>query len=188
MLQAYLLAMKRAFFLLVCLSFCFSSCEKGEESPALSGIVSIDNTRTYIDGTAGFTTQGFSFSLGEKVATGNAASPPDISVSHSGDDLFLQTNSYNNSFYLYGSYGDAESAQEAFATLASANITTWEEWANPVTANQIWIFRTSHNTYAKFRIVSTLVELRQGWDYTSAECTLEWEYQPDGSLTFPIDE
>jgi hypothetical protein len=49
--------------------------------------------------------------------------------------------------------------------------------------NQIWIYRSGSENYSKFRIISTKSEPGNMRDY--AECTFEWVYQPDGTLTFP---
>ena len=55
--------------------------------------------------------------------------------------------------------------------------------ADPINANQVWVYRTGTETYAKIRIISTVNEIRDDMPY--GECTFEWVYQPDGSLTFP---
>ena len=89
------------------------------------------------------------------------------------------------SFFNAGEYPDAVSAETVFDNLKSATIpeSSWEGLASPLKANQIWIYRTGQDTYAKIRIISLIGELRSGVNY--AECTFEWEYQPDGTLTFP---
>ena len=56
--------------------------------------------------------------------------------------------------------------------------------ADPVIANQVWVYRTGTETYAKIRIISTVNETRDDLPY--GECTFEWVYQPDGSTTFPV--
>jgi hypothetical protein len=66
----------------------------------------------------------------------------------------------------------------------------WTDFADPVKPNQVWIYRSQGEKYAKIRIISTVNErrkdtsaLRDSVDY--AECTFEWVYQPDGTITFP---
>jgi len=49
--------------------------------------------------------------------------------------------------------------------------------------NQIWLYRSGTERYAKIRIISTKLDITKDPDY--AECTFEWVYQPDGTLTFP---
>jgi hypothetical protein len=70
-----------------------------------------------------------------------------------------------------------------FYNLTSFTVPEWKVWADSVMPNQIWIYRSGTEHYAKIRIISTVSETRSGHDY--AECTFEWVYQPDGTLTFP---
>ncbi|MDP4224156.1 MAG: hypothetical protein Q8868_12665, partial [Bacteroidota bacterium] len=110
---------------------------------------------------------------------------PDITVDNDGTKLLLMANNLKNSFYKAGEYPDATSAKTAYDNLKSATIndTDWIGIAYGIASNQIWIYRSGTNNYAKFRIISTVAEVRAGRNY--AECTFEWEYQPDGTLTFP---
>jgi hypothetical protein len=55
--------------------------------------------------------------------------------------------------------------------------------ADPVTENQVWIYRSGNEKYAKIRIISTVNEIRENLPF--GECRFEWLYQPDGSKTFP---
>ncbi len=89
------------------------------------------------------------------------------------------------SFYKAGEYNDAVSAATAYDNLKSATVSEaqWEGLGSPVMENQIWIYRSGTNHYAKFRIISTKTGPGQVKPY--AECKFEWEYQPDGTLTFP---
>jgi hypothetical protein len=94
-------------------------------------------------------------------------------------------NNLNNSFYKAGEFNDASSAETAYDNLKTGTVqpTEWEGLASPIKAYQVWIYRSGTNNYTKFRIISTISEVRSGKDY--GECTFEWEYQPDGTLTFP---
>ncbi len=102
-----------------------------------------------------------------------------------GTNLLFMTDNLKDSFYNAGEYPDAVSAKTAFDNLKSATVpaASWEGLASPLKVNQIWIYRTGQDTYAKIRIISLIGEIRNGIDY--AKCTFEWEYQPDGTLTFP---
>ncbi len=97
--------------------------------------------------------------------------------------FILQTGAGLNGFYLAGEYADEATARQAFNNLTAPVVTQWEEWANPVKPNQVWVYRSADEHYAKIRIASVFSESRSPRNY--AECTLEWVYQPDGSLTFP---
>jgi hypothetical protein len=158
----------------------FSACSK-DSSPPTSGTVTIDNT-TQLGQT--YYVYGFLFSQGKKVPTsGNPQ--PDITIDNDGTQLLMMANNLKNSFFKAGEYPDGASAKSAYDNLKSATVgdTDWIGIANGIVPNQVWIYRSGTTNYAKFRIISTVAEVRAGRNY--AECTLEWEYQPDGTLTFP---
>ena len=169
---------KSLFFILLMLFFLQISCKK-DDTPSTSGIATIDNT-TYLDQT--YYVFGFLFSEAKLVST-LADPPPDITVDSDGTNLLFQANNLKNSFYKFGEYNDAASAKTAFDNLTSANVTQWEGLAYPVEANQIWLYRSGTEHYAKLKIISIISEIRSERNY--AECKFEWVYQPDGSLTFP---
>ena len=160
-----------------------TACSKNDD-PDKSGTVAINNELTFDQQRQTFISYGFSFSKAKLVSIFETP-PPDITVDNDGtlDNLILQTGNYKNSFYKAGEYSDAATARQEFDKLTSPVVSDWEIWAFGIKANQIWIFRTSAEKYAKIRIISTLSEARVSQDY--AECTFEWVYQPDGSLTFP---
>lgn len=158
----------------------FTGCRK-EDDIRLSGIDTIDNT---IYGTTEYYAMGFRFS--DSRLTSTLYSPgPDITIDNDGtlDKLLLLTNSYYNSFFKVGDYANAAEAEEAFDNLTEPTVTQWVVWAESIAPNQIWIYKTSTEKYAKIRIISTLSEMRDDWKY--AECKFQWAYQPDGTLTFP---
>jgi len=170
--------MRNILLILFSLSLCMISCKKEDEIP-VSGTVTIDNitgfSQTYF-------VYGFLFSRAEIVSTLNDP-PPDITVDSDDTSLFFQTNNLKDSFYKFGEYDSTDSAQEAFDNLTTVSVTQWEGLAYPVEPGQVWIYRSGSEHYAKIRIISTVTEVRDNRDY--AECTFEWAYQPDGSLTFP---
>lgn len=171
---------RRLFAILISILALTGSCKK-DTSPATSGTVTIDNT-TVLGQT--YYVYGFLFSEAKKVPTsGNPQ--PDMTVATDGTNLFLQANNLKNSFYKAGEYPDAASAKTAYDNLLSVSIgeSDWVGVAYGIVSNQIWIYRSGAATYAKFLITSTKAEVRNGSDY--AECTFEWRYQPDGTLTFP---
>lgn len=164
----------------------FARCKKEStnipdiDSVRLSGIDTINNN---LYGSGPYYAYGFSFPQGKKIST-LSVPEPDITVdSYNLDTLILQTNNYKNSFYLAGEYGNATLAEEAFDSLTSPIVLQWAIWAKPVKANQIWVYKSGTNHYAKLRIISTVSKAASPIDY--AECVFEWVYQPDGSLTFP---
>jgi hypothetical protein len=163
------------------LTILFSACTKVEKTPT-SGITTIENTIHRPTNPYVF---GFSFSTAELVAN-NATPGPDILLFVNTDltpyRLTLQADNLKPSFCKIGDYSSEAEAIAAFDNLHEAAITRWEDMADPVSTNQIWICRTGNDTYAKIRIISTVNEIRQTVTY--GECKFQWVYQPDGSLTF----
>lgn len=158
-----------------------AGCKKDETAP-LSGIITIDNKRMQGSGT--YYIMGFTFATASKVSTLSQPGP-DISlvVDRGSGIITLQTGNFNDSFFKYGEYADASTAEQAFDALTSFGQVQWKGLAEPVMINQIWIFRTSTNHYAKIRIIS--ISTKDTGGEIEAECTFEWVYQPDGTLTFP---
>ena len=174
--------MKKLVFILIVIISVLSGCTK-KEPTRTSGIDTIDNI-TYFSTT--YYNYGFSFSGAKLVAT-TTTPGPDITIFVNVDDvtprLTLQTNNLNPSFYKIGDYTDATTAQTAFDGLKTVSATQWQYMADPLNANQVWIYKSGNNNYTKIRIVSTINETRQSVPY--GECTFQWIYQPDGSTTFP---
>lgn len=174
--------MKRSFFILLIILTILSGCSK-DNSPRTSGTDTIDNT---LYGTGPYYANGFSFSKAKKVSTLDNTGY-DITIYVNNDNpvsrLTLQANNFKPSFYKFGDYPDAASAVSAFNNLKTVGTYQWQEMADPINDNQIWVYRKGSEKYAKIRIVSTKNEIRNNLPY--GECTFEWLYQPDGSLIFP---
>jgi hypothetical protein len=159
-----------------------SGCTK-KESTRTSGIDTIDNI-TYFGTT--YYNYGFLFS-GAKLVKTFPSPGPDITIYVNIDNvtprLTLQSNNLNPSFYKAGDFPDVSSAQSAFDNLKTVTATQWQDMADPVNDNQVWIYKSGTGNYTKLRIVSTVNEPRSGIAY--GECTFQWVYQSDGSSTFP---
>jgi hypothetical protein len=177
--------MKRSLILIFVLAIILTSCKKTDNTPSGSGTVTIDS-KTYQSST--YYVYGFLFSKAKKVST--LENPgPDITVYVNSDTptdtwLYFQANNLNPSFSKIGDYPDAASASAAFDNLKTVGNTVWTDLAEPVAANQVWLYKTGTPCYAKLRIISTVNETRDNLPY--GECSFEWVYQPDGSATFPV--
>jgi hypothetical protein len=175
--------MKKSFILIILISIVLSGCKK-DETPSVSGTVTIDN-KTYQSTT--YYVYGFSFSKAKKVSTLDTPGPDLIvfvNATTPPNRLTFQAANLNPSFFKLGDYPDAQSASAAFDNLTTVENYQWTEMADPISANQVWVYRTGNETYAKIRIISTVNEPRDGLPY--GECSFEWVYQPDGSKTFPV--
>jgi hypothetical protein len=173
--------MRKTALILVSVMLIMHGCTKDDAIPA-SGTITLDNTLAFNQVSQAYYSYGFLFSKAEKVST-LSKPEPDITVDSDGTNLFLQTNNYKNSFFKSGEYADESSAKETFVNLTEVNVSQWLGMASPLKPNQVWIYRSGTEHYAKIRIISTVSEVRDYRDF--AECTFEWVYQPDGSLTFP---
>ena len=173
--------MKKIKCIILAMFIALSACTKVEPTRT-SGIDTIDNTvhlPTYF-------AYGFSFSEGKLIS--NLANPgADITLvvftDNLGARLTLQADNLKPSFYKVGDFADEAAAISAFNNLKTVSVTQWLDTADPVKANQVWLYRAGSEKYTKFRIVSIINETRQGIAY--GECTFQWVYQADGSSTFP---
>lgn len=172
--------MRKGVLIYMVIPILLAACSK-EKAPPLSGTVTINND---LFGSGPYYAYGFSFALAEKLPT-SSRPYPDITVDNDGtpDNLILQSNNLNNSYFLAGEYDSAESASVAFDNLTGPVVNDWIVWAFGIKPHQVWVFRTGDEKYAKIRIISVVSELRQNRYF--AECTFEWVFQPDGTLTFP---
>ena len=173
--------MKRSFFILIIILSILSGCRK-DDTPHTSGIDTIDNT---LYGTGPYYANGFLFSKATKISTLDSPGPDitiDVNIDNPVSRLILQANNFKNSFYKIGDYPDAASAVSAFNNLKTVEVYQWEGMADPINANQVWVYRTGSENYVKIRIINIKNEIRNNLPY--GECTFEWLYQPDGSLTF----
>lgn len=163
-----------------------TGCKK-ENKPVYSGTMTIDNV---LSGTGPYYGYGFSVPTGKKVST--LENPLDVitiledhDISYNVRKLFFSCSNFKNAFYRFGNYADAASAELAFNNLTTFVLPAWKELADSVKANQIWLFRSSEDKYAKIRVISTFTEKRTDMVFPYAECTFQWVFQPDGTQTFP---
>jgi hypothetical protein len=174
--------MKRVVLILTSLIVILAGCTK-KEPTRTSGIDTIDNI-TYFNTT--YFNYGFSFS-GAKLVSTNLNPGPDITIfvnpGNNTPTLTLQTNNLKPSFFKAGDFPDEATAKTAFDNLKTVSVTQWLDMADPISANQVWIYRSGTDIYTKFRIISTVNETRLSVPY--GECTFQWIIQPDGSSTFP---
>lgn len=162
-----------------------SGCKKNN-GPTLSGTMTIDNKA--VD--QNYNIYGFYVPTGKKVLNLNNQQDviiiqPDYAVDYTVKELLFVSNNFYNSFYRFGQYPDAAAASQIFKNLTSFSSPKWKQLGDSVKANQVWLFKTSNEKYAKLLIINTFTEKRADMPFPYAECTFEWVYQPDGSLTFP---
>jgi hypothetical protein len=165
-------------FLVLCM---MPSCRKNDVIPT-SGTAIINNKLIFDNNRQTYIGYGFLFPKAELVSI--LSNPgPDITIDSDGTNLSFQADNLKDSFFKVGDYPDAAKASEEFGKLTAPSVLQWTGMAYPVKPNQIWIYRSGDEHFAKIRVISIISEVRENRDY--AECTFEWQYQPDGTLTFP---
>ena len=149
-----------------------------------SGTVTIDNN---LYGTNVYYALGFSFAKAEKISSLSNPKPDVILELEEGPPyvFMLSTSAGINGFHLAGEFASESLAIQFFDNLHAIEVSDWDIWANPVKPNQVWVYRSADEHYAKIRIISTSSQDLDPRDY--GECTFEWVYQPDGTLTFPAE-
>jgi hypothetical protein len=178
--------MKRPIVILFLILSVLYGCTKDKSVPT-SGTATIQNT---LYGFGPYYANGFSFTTAGPVSTLDDPGP-DIVLFVNTDNpavsprLTFQTDNFTPSFYKLGDYPDEAAAIAAFDNLKTIGAYQYAEMADPVSNNQVWVYRSGTETYAKIRIISTKNEKRPDLQYQYGECTFEWQYQPDGSLTVP---
>jgi hypothetical protein len=170
---------KILFLLIISLAGC-----KKESTTRISGTDTVDNT---IYKSTIYFAYGFSFVKAGLVAT-TATPGPDFVLYVNTDTqtprLTLQASRLKDSFSKVGDYPDASSAVTVFKNLTAVSSVGWISIADPVDANQIWLYRTIDDQYAKIRIIKVVNETRDDLPY--GQVTFEWVFQPDGSSSFPV--
>ncbi len=157
------------------------SCNRNDD-PDTSGTATINNELVLDQQSQAYINYGFLFSEG-KLVSNIETPPPDIIIFRDEDNISFEANNLKASFWKFGEYSDEQAAKTAFNNLTSASPGQWAESANLLKINQIWLYRSKTERYAKIRIISIVTEDRQDFDYV--KCSFEWAYQPDGTLTFP---
>lgn len=175
------LIMRKTISILFILFLLLPSCNK-KDDPDVSGTATINNELTLDQQRQTYINYGFLFSEGKLVSNIDTPSP-DIIIFRDGLTISFEANNLKNSFSKHGEYTDQSLAKEAFNKLMSASVSQWLASAVPLKENQVWLYRSGTDKYAKIRIISIKTEIRGTFEY--AECNFEWVYQPDGTLTFP---
>jgi hypothetical protein len=175
--------MKRYILILFIALFFLPSCKKTVDNPT-SGTATINNVLKMDPVIQDYYSYGFLFSAG-KLVTSHGTPPPDINIINDGSlgNLIFEANNLENSFYRVGQFSSAATAKSVFDNLTAPAVMQWVASADSLKENQIWLYKSGNDHYSKLRIISTVSEVRESRNY--AECTFEWVYQPDGSLTFP---
>jgi hypothetical protein len=132
--------------------------------------------------------EGFSLSQAKKVSFTLTSSPvPDLVLENildiagkvQGANLTSPQN--DEAFYKAGEFTNLTEAQTLFNNLTEDGNYTYLPTAPDIKANQVYIFKTRGNRYAKllikdYQVITIPTE--------SIQATIQWVYQPSGEKTF----
>ena len=170
--------MKRITFLLIIPLLVFG-CNKNN-NPKTSGEASL-NSELILEGET-YSVPGFSFESGSVVLYNPAGGQtiPDIfalpDVQNNVFSAYFDTQNTLPSFALVGEFASSGEAQNFFDNYKEVDVNTYTGFAKPVVENQVWVFNTRNDKYAKLLIVKVNAYLKDTEAF--AEVNFKWAYQP----------
>jgi hypothetical protein len=163
------------------------SCKKADTTIKTNGVTLISSEIMGAD--AGYFVVGYSFSKAANVNYNITSSTiPDIVLENNVDlqgtviGANLTSPKNDAAYYLVGQYNSATEAENFFNGLTEFSNASFSAKADNILANQVYLFKSRSNTYAKFWIQD--VTIQPGVSSKYVEVTIKWVYQPDGSKTF----
>ena len=178
--------MKKIIYILLLATIFQSSCDK-DNNDKTSGENSL-NSELILSGQT-YSIQGFSFESGSVILYNPASSTsiPDIFVLPDSQNneisAYLDTENPFESFALAGTFQTSGDALDFFNNYKEVEVNSYVPFAKPVLENQVWIFKTRSNKYAKLLILKVNTSVKDLEPYV--EITFKWAYQPDGTTIFP---
>ena len=156
-----------------------------------SGEATLNSELIFNNNTQTWTVPGFSFESGSVVLYNPAGGQtiPDIFAIPESDahnnvtGAYLDTQNTFSSFAKVGEFSTIGEAQDFFNNYKQVDVSSFVGSANPVLENQVWVFKTRNEKYAKLLIVKVDAYLKDTDPF--AEVVFKWAYQPDGSKILP---
>jgi len=177
--------MKKIAFLLV-FSLFLLGCDNKNKTKT-SGEVSLNSELILVGET--YSVPGFSFESASvelyNPAGGNTI--PDLfalpEVQNNVYSAYFDTQNNYPSFALVGEFDSSSEALDFYNNYKQVNVNNYTGLAKPVLKNQIWVFKTRNDEFAKLLILKVEAYLKDTEAF--AEVTFKWAYQPDGSTVLP---
>jgi hypothetical protein len=172
--------------LLIIIAFLVLGCNKNN-NPKTTGEASL-NSELILEGET-YSVPGFSFESASVVLYNPAGGQtiPDIfalpDVQNNVYSAYFDTQNTLPSFALVAEFESSGEAQDFFNNYKLVDVNSYSGLAKPVVKNQVWVFKTRNDKYAKLLVVKVDAYLKD--DEAFAEVTFKWVYQPDGSKVFP---
>lgn len=168
--------------LVILMVICFS-CEKKKDQ-AYSGEILLSSER--LQSGQVYSYYGFSFEDGSvSVYSAGTSIVADLFAIYNdfNQQVILQSSNQIDAFYLNGEFqsaGEAESYYNGYSEVTASN---FQSQAIDVKVNQVWTVKTSGDKYAKIWIKD--IQMKTGALSDFVELTIRYQYQPDGTKTFP---
>ena len=166
----------------ILIGICFS-CEK-KEDPKYSGEIILSSE--LLQSGQYYSYYGFTFEDGSiKVYAPSSGTQPDLAVVYNDFDqtVILQSSNQIDAFHKNGSFQSAAEAEAYFNSYTEVTAQGFQPQAENIEADQVWTIKTAADKYAKIWIRDIQVKTGALSDYV--ELTIKYQYQPDGTTTFP---
>lgn len=168
--------------LVILTGICFA-CEKKEE-PKYSGEFILSSELVADDPSWSF--YGFTFEDGQiKLYPAASSVRPDLSVTYNNfnQEISLESSDLDEAFHKNGNFANAGAAESFFNSYLEVTANNFEALANMVEVNQVWTVQTASKKFAKIWIKN--IEINTGTNGDYVKLIIRYQYQPDGTKTFP---
>lgn len=159
------------------------SCEK-KEDPKYGGEFTLSSELLQSGQTYAY--YGFTFEDGQiAVYPPSSSVQPDLAIIYNdfSQEVILQSSNQIDAFHKNGDFANAAAAEAYFNGYMEVTAQGFQAQAENVEVNQVWTVQTAGNKFAKIWIKD--IQLKTGALSDYVELTIRYQYQPDGSKTFP---
>jgi len=170
--------------LAILIGICYS-CEK-KEDPKYSGEIILSSELMLSDQLHSY--YGFNFENGQiSIYSPISSVQPDLAAIHVifGQDITvtLQSSNQIDAFYKNGDFQNAGEAESFFNSYTEVTANNFQPQGDNIEIDQVWTVQTASDKFAKIWIKDIQVKTGTLSDYV--ELTIKYQYQPDGTKTFP---
>ena len=170
--------------LIILTGICFA-CEK-KEDPKYSGEIKLSSELMLSDQLYSY--YGFNFENGQiSIYSPLSSIQPDLVAIHvifqQNVGVTLQSSDQIDAFHKNGDFATAADAEAYFNNYSEVTAQGFQGQADNVEVNQVWTIKTAGDKYAKIWIRD--IQDKTGTQSDFVELTIRYQYQPDGTKTFP---
>ena len=159
------------------------SCEK-KEDPQYRGEILLSSELLQAD--PSWSLYGFTFEDEQiKLYPVTSSVRPDLSITYNDFNLkvSLESSDLDEAFHKNGDFASADAAEAFFNSYSEVTTSNFTAQADTVEVNQVWTVQTASKKFAKIWIKDSQIKTGPLSDYV--ELTIKYQYQPDGTKTFP---